>query len=89
MFFDGKSAPAWQQPSDFKQENFDQFCESNEEPQYLLIAHCVEVTFLKILTELEAPLWSFKVTMELWIGLVMLTNLDTALSCNKLHPIRY
>jgi hypothetical protein len=59
-------------PMDFEQTNFDHFFASDIAQQYLVspkratatTACCVEVTLLKILMELETPLWAFKVIMD-------------------------
>ena len=58
-------------PNDFEQTNFDQFC-GPDNSQYLVDpsqaiftnARRVEVTLLKLLTEIEAPLWAFKDIMD-------------------------
>ena len=58
-------------PNDFEQTNFDQFC-GPDNSQYLVDpsqaiftnARRVEVTLLKLLTKIEAPLWAFKDIMD-------------------------
>jgi hypothetical protein len=84
-YMDDNNPAAAMLPNDFEQTNFNNYI-GPDESQYLVNpnqtvftnARRVEVTLLKILTELEAPLWAFKVLME-WA-------LDAAQSGYKFIP---
>ena len=70
-FMDDTAMDDGPQNNDFEQSNFNQFIGPDEaqflvNPKHAVFTNArrVEVTLLKILTELEAPLWSFKVIMD-------------------------